>query len=176
MLALGIIMLIFGTLTLIGGIIIESDGWLEASIWWETGIEDPGMMAIIIGVVLLVLGVIFIVVAGNKKKSTPNVYYGGMGNMNNMGNMNSMNNMGNVSGVNNMGYAYQNPQPTYSPSTCSNCGAALASNSKFCMQCGQIVGSAQEQSQTSGLSCSSCGEINAAGSKFCKKCGHLLNS
>ena len=48
---------------------------------------------------------------------------------------------------------------------CNNCGAALASGTKFCPKCGTKVEEAQK------MFCSQCGNEIMPGAKFCTKCG-----
>ena len=48
--------------------------------------------------------------------------------------------------------------------TCSSCGSHIASDSRFCPQCGT----------PQALSCTACGHANAAGSRFCAQCGAKL--
>ncbi|PYG85013.1 membrane protease subunit (stomatin/prohibitin family) [Ruminiclostridium sufflavum DSM 19573] len=47
---------------------------------------------------------------------------------------------------------------------CSNCGAALTEQAKFCLECGTKV-------EPSTKKCSGCGNELSAGSKFCQECG-----
>lgn len=59
--------------------------------------------------------------------------------------------------------------PTQAPAaaTCKNCGAALAENAKFCLECGTKV-VADDQ-----ITCPHCGQIVQKG-KFCPECGGAL--
>ncbi|HHY30970.1 MAG TPA: zinc ribbon domain-containing protein, partial [Syntrophaceticus sp.] len=50
--------------------------------------------------------------------------------------------------------------------SCPNCEAPLASNAKFCPECGEKL-KYQEN-------CPECGTKIAPGSKFCLECGHKL--
>lgn len=47
---------------------------------------------------------------------------------------------------------------------CSNCGASLTEQAKFCIECGTKVGPATKK-------CSACGNELPANSKFCQECG-----
>jgi len=47
---------------------------------------------------------------------------------------------------------------------CSSCGSAIASDSRFCAQCGA----------PQALRCAACGHANAAASRFCAQCGVKL--
>ncbi len=47
---------------------------------------------------------------------------------------------------------------------CSSCGAELAAQAKFCIECGTKVAPA-------AVKCSGCGNELSAGSKFCQECG-----
>jgi membrane protease subunit (stomatin/prohibitin family) len=50
--------------------------------------------------------------------------------------------------------------------SCPNCEAPLASNAKFCPECGEKLKSQEN--------CPECGTKIAPGSKFCLECGHKL--
>lgn len=52
--------------------------------------------------------------------------------------------------------------------TCNNCGAAIPSNAKFCLQCGEKI-STPAADET--VVCPECGNTVAKG-KFCPECGH----
>ncbi len=54
------------------------------------------------------------------------------------------------------------PTPSGTPSTCSQCGAALRPGMKFCNQCGQSLATPR---------CRQCGYPLAPGEKFCGACG-----
>ena len=51
---------------------------------------------------------------------------------------------------------------------CSECGAALNEDSRFCPSCGAST------EEASYVFCAACGERNADSSKYCDKCGTLL--
>lgn len=54
-----------------------------------------------------------------------------------------------------------------SGATCSNCGAKISANAKFCQECGQKV--------AKSAFCTECGAKVSAGAKFCSTCGAKLN-
>jgi RNA polymerase subunit RPABC4/transcription elongation factor Spt4 len=49
---------------------------------------------------------------------------------------------------------------------CSNCGASVARDSKFCPECGQAL--------KTHVTCSKCGKESPVGTKFCPECGTKL--
>ena len=51
---------------------------------------------------------------------------------------------------------------------CTKCGAALPSNAKFCLECGEKVAPALPDNM---IACPECGNVVAKG-KFCPECGH----
>ena len=69
-------------------------------------------------------------------------------------------------------YHYETERPSYVPVTerpnlkqvtCTSCEAQIPAGSKFCLQCGTKVETAQF--------CSNCGQKLPAGAKFCSNCG-----
>lgn len=50
---------------------------------------------------------------------------------------------------------------------CSNCGAQIEENIKFCTECG----SKMESSEPEGLKCPNCSAQLPEGTKFCTECG-----
>ena len=63
-------------------------------------------------------------------------------------------------------------QPAETPQVnkCTNCGAELVPNSRFCNQCGKAVA----QDSTGTVSCPVCGAVLPTNSKFCSSCGCKL--
>ena len=58
--------------------------------------------------------------------------------------------------------------PAFAPEAkCAKCGAALPPNAKFCLECGEKVVSASDDT----VVCPGCGKTVAKG-KFCPECGH----
>jgi membrane protease subunit (stomatin/prohibitin family) len=51
---------------------------------------------------------------------------------------------------------------------CPHCGASCAAEAKFCLNCGEKFGSAEQV-------CPECGAALTPGAKFCPNCGHRLN-
>ena len=56
------------------------------------------------------------------------------------------------------------PAATPAKIKCSNCGASMPEQAKFCLECGTKVAPAI-------IKCSSCGNELPANSKFCQECG-----
>ena len=52
---------------------------------------------------------------------------------------------------------------------CPKCGAECAPEAKFCLNCGEKLGSA-------GITCPECGASLPAGAKFCVNCGHKMET
>lgn len=60
------------------------------------------------------------------------------------------------------------PQQTASTQTCSNCGASLPPNAKFCLECGTRV---QQLAMVRPTNCVNCGSELLPNAKFCMECG-----
>lgn len=64
-------------------------------------------------------------------------------------------------------------------SFCSNCGAEVKENAKFCDKCGTALNANNQQintqNTTSGITCPKCGSIIPLGNTTCLNCGMPLN-
>ena len=58
---------------------------------------------------------------------------------------------------------------------CTNCGASISTNAKFCSECGTTIDDKQNNDGDT-FECSNCGEINFVNAKFCSECGVDFNS
>lgn len=58
---------------------------------------------------------------------------------------------------------------------CTNCGANVSTNAKFCSECGTTIDDKQNNDGDT-FECSNCGEINFVNAKFCSGCGVDFNS
>ncbi|WP_294155394.1 zinc ribbon domain-containing protein [uncultured Selenomonas sp.] len=61
--------------------------------------------------------------------------------------------------------------PAESASTCTNCGATLMPNAKFCSECGAPVPKPEPVRPTH---CPICGTELAERAKFCSECGYKI--
>ena len=57
---------------------------------------------------------------------------------------------------------------------CTNCGANINTNAKFCSECGTIIGD-KPDNEVDTFECSNCGELNVNNAKFCSSCGVKFN-
>jgi ribosomal protein L40E len=61
-------------------------------------------------------------------------------------------------------------------SICSNCGARLSANARFCANCGQQVAEEEEIAVDESVKCLECGAAVEKDAKFCKECGARLSN
>ncbi|MGD0764782.1 MAG: twin-arginine translocase TatA/TatE family subunit [Dehalococcoidia bacterium] len=62
--------------------------------------------------------------------------------------------------------------PSAAGVVCASCGAANATDSRFCTSCGSMTGALL----STGVACPICGVTSAANAKFCTSCGSSLSA
>lgn len=62
----------------------------------------------------------------------------------------------------------------YAKLVCSECGAPVGAEDKFCGSCGVKLGAQAVQPGAGGKTCSVCGHSNGEGAVYCESCGALL--
>jgi uncharacterized OB-fold protein len=65
------------------------------------------------------------------------------------------------------------PEAEKADTTCSNCGATLGANDKFCPLCGTKVGGSAGKS---AIKCTKCDHEITGSTKFCPKCGDKIEA
>ena len=69
--------------------------------------------------------------------------------------------------------SYQNTSSQNTSNSCSECGASILDNNKFCTECGALQKSQPSAGATGGGFCGKCGTALATKNSPCPKCGHV---
>ena len=149
MIILGIIAIIFGGILYFNGNSINNDLDAQMESIFNDGISNPGSTYETLGILLLVVGFAFLII----------------------GVIVSVNKNGEEStSSNDATEDKDNIQKIEEKTlTCKKCGASVASESKFCMECGEPL--ITETPQDTSIVCPHCGGLLPHGSKFCMYCG-----
>ncbi|MBE6618811.1 MAG: zinc-ribbon domain-containing protein [Ruminococcaceae bacterium] len=146
MITLGVISLIAGIFLYMTGNSMNNDVKAQLESFFNDGVTNPGSDYETFGVILIVLGIIFIIIGTvNKRKDgevTPPP-------------------------------KYENQQPHISNNTanhkwrCNGCGNMISTD--FCPHCGK--GQSAQEHSAAKRTCPHCGKDVSAESKFCMHCG-----
>ncbi len=172
MIALGVLLALFGIMLIIMGNATNNDAINQLESFFNNGTTNPGDVYIIIGITLIIVGVILVIVGfykdkdysddDNESSNTPyytqNYYCPNCGSK-----IPKDSRFCNV-----CGYDNTTKEETLK---CHYCGATIPSKSKFCLECGKTV---IRDSDT--IICKNCGNKIPAKSKFCLECGIVIKS
>ena len=188
MLALGIVLTIFGIIMALIGNGMNNNMDMQFESFFESGQVNPGDVFIYLGIGLVVLGIIFVIIgiAGRAQKNNipPWAAYGSTAGTQmfkccrcgykglysrSCPVCKSKQTMLPYNG-NTVSSGHSEGQSGVSAVKCHSCGSTIASGSKFCSKCGSAV----VNGENDGHKCAKCGAAVKDGAAFCANCGNKL--